>query len=60
MANLTSADSAKNDKVLKKDPRKVCLEFITAVKDRIKMPKKVDWDELCTLWSDDPNRRRGF
>ncbi len=40
--------SIQDDKIVleKKNPKQVCLEFITAVKDRIKMPKKVDWDEL--------------
>ena len=43
--------SVQDDKVVleKKDPKQAYLEFITAVKDKIKMPKKVDWDELCTL-----------
>ncbi|MCX6708187.1 MAG: AbrB/MazE/SpoVT family DNA-binding domain-containing protein [Candidatus Woesearchaeota archaeon] len=43
--------SVQEDKVVleKKDPKQAYLEFIMAVKDKIKMPKKVDWDELCTL-----------
>ncbi len=40
--------SIQEDKIIleKKDPKQVCLEFFTAVKDKIKFPEKVDWDEL--------------
>ncbi len=30
----------------RENEKRVLNEFLTAVKDRIKMPKKVDWDEI--------------
>ena len=43
--------SVEGDRIIleKKNPKQACLEFITAVKDKIKLPKKINWDELCTL-----------
>lgn len=40
--------SIQDDRIVieKKNPREVLNEFLTAVKDRIKLPKKVDWDEM--------------
>jgi len=43
--------SIDKDKIVleKKSPREAVNEFLTAVKQRIKIPEDVDWDELCTL-----------
>ena len=40
--------SVQNDTIIieKKSPRDALNEFLTAVKEKIRFPKKVDWDEM--------------